>query len=133
MVERQDQEPTPPADQDQAQLYPAAVHVRRVFVRAVAGYGRLAGIAVIPDGVVGLSAACDDWRKRREHIRTKHGTVAKRAHGSQYRQSQNGHCEDETAPPAQEIIVVMTRAVTSANRSGLDICVVAVIDRGWQE
>jgi hypothetical protein len=50
---------------------------------------------------------------------------------SEYRQSDHRHHDEETAPPApaRDIIVIMIGAVSSANRDGLDICVVAVSAR----
>ena len=43
--------------------------------------------------------------------------------------------DEETATPARarDIIVIMIGAVSSANRDGLEICVVMVIGRGEQE
>jgi hypothetical protein len=86
---------------------------------------------MIPDGVVGPSVGFDYRRKCREHIRTKHAAVAKCAYGSQYRQSQHGHCDDETTSAAPDNIEIVIRVMTY--RSGLDIRVVAVFGRGGQE
>src|SRR5262245_18408929 len=86
---------------------------------------------MFPDGIVGPSVGFDYWRKCREHIRTRHGAVAKCAYGCEYRQSQHGHCDDETTPVARDNIEIVIRAMTY--RSGLDIRVFAVNGRGRRE
>ena len=108
------------------------------FAPAGAPYGRLAriappGIAIILDDVVGPGAGYDDRWERREHIPAEEGAVGKCAR--EHRQSQHRHHDEETATPARarDIIVIMIGAVSSANRDGLDICVVMVIGRGGQE
>ena len=109
------------------------------FARAGARYGRLAriappGIAIILDDVVGPGAGYDDRGERRERVTAEHGAVGKCA--CKHRQSQHRHHDEETAPPARArdiIIIIMIGAVSSANRDGLNICVVAVIGRGGQE
>ena len=54
---------------------------------------------------------------------------------NEHGQSQHRHHGEETAPPprARDIILIMISAVSSANRGGLDISVVAVIGRGEEE
>jgi hypothetical protein len=91
------------------------------------------GIAIIPDDVVGLSAGYDDRWERREYIPAQHYAVGECA--SEHRQSEHRHHDEETAPPvrARNIIVIVIGAVSSANRDGLNICVVAVTERGGQE
>jgi hypothetical protein len=91
------------------------------------------GIAIILDDVVGPGAGYDDRWERREHIRAEESAVGKCAR--EHRQSQHRHHDEETATPARarDIIVIMIGAVSSANRDGLDICVVMVIGRGGQE
>jgi glutathione S-transferase len=89
------------------------------------------GIAI----VVRLSAGFDDRRKLGEYIPAEHDAMDQCANGSQHHQSQHRHRDDETAPPARprNLIVIVIGAVSSANRDGLDIGVVAVIGRRGQE
>ena len=63
-----------------------------------------------------------------QDIPAEHSAIGECA--SEYRQSEHRHHAEETAPPApaRDIIVIMIGAVSSANRDGLDICVVAVAD-----